>query len=534
MRVMHERDLCWCQGSKARQEFVAGQLLFFGEHALFLKKLEDPPAGNVTTTMEDSSITGDAPTAQQKQATDSATRRTTRSSFSAPGHMDGDGVYSDRVLFCSRLSFFFSDPGMLSLLFMISSLCFILASRYIFGISVLEFMPAELLGQYVANEWLESCPYASSIATALSMTLYAYMWQALARKIAKGYSLPERFTTPGQFPSWMRGKVAVVTGGNRGIGRETTRQLALWGVHVLVGCRRVEEVPLLAEQVAREHAQNKAQCKRKGRVACPSPGEIRGFYLDLCDFESVRRFAAWALVESRGKVDILLNNASISSSGKLTVEQNTGFEKHFVTNHLGPFLLTNLLIPAVKAAHGRVITVSSVAHIFGDCNFRPLDAAIRPEAAEAVASALDRPLEELQSKPITEKNYNGRVMFNTTKLANIWFTKELQRRVAQERKSRAVAYAVNPGLVCTCMKSSQGKDLPFLVKSIYDLICPLFCKKPAQAAATQLLLCMSDKEQLEGGAYYSDGKTGWVDQHALDDQKQRELWEVSEAICELN
>ncbi|PFH33329.1 putative oxidoreductase [Besnoitia besnoiti] len=335
----------------------------------------------------------------------------------------------------------------------------------------------------------------------------------------------------------MKDKVAVVTGGNAGIGMETTRQLALWGVHVLVGCRRVEDVQKVADIVSQEHASNKERAKRKGQAAPVVPGEIHGFYLDLCDFDSVRRFAGWAHSESRGKIDILMNNAGLMSTDKLTMDKNTGFERHFVTNQLGPFLLTDLLLPAVKAAHGRIITISSAAHVTRSATFRPLDAALSPQAAEAVAAAMGRPLAELQGEPISEKNYDSKIMYGTTKMANIWFTKELQRRLAQDPKCRVTAYAAHPGLVRTglMLRYSEGRITWYtaVFEAVYSMIAPLVLKTVRQGAATQLLLCVSDKEELEPGAYYKDGKANWVDYLAHDLEKQKELWEVSEIVCGL-
>ncbi|CBZ52869.1 hypothetical protein NCLIV_026580 [Neospora caninum Liverpool] len=335
----------------------------------------------------------------------------------------------------------------------------------------------------------------------------------------------------------MKGKVAVVTGGNAGIGLETTRQLALWGVHVLVGCRRVEDVQKIADHVSQEHTRNKETAKNKRLPAPVIPGEIRGFYMDLCDFNTVRRFAVWALAESRGKIDILVNNAGLMSTDKLSMDKNTGFERHFVTNHLGPFLLTDLLLPAVKAAQGRIITISSAAHITRNPKFRTLDVALSPEVADTVAAALRRPLHELQGEPITEKNYDSKVMYGTTKMANIWFTKELQRRLAQDPKCRATAYAAHPGLVGTglMLRYAEGSVHWYtpMFEAIYSLVAPLVLKSPRQGAATQLLLCVSDKEELEPGAYYKDGKANWVDYLAHDVDRQKELWAVSEIVCGL-
>lgn len=391
----------------------------------------------------------------------------------------------------------------------------------------------------------------------------------------------------------LKGKTAVVTGGAGGIGKETARQLALWGAHVLIGCRDTQVGKRIAKDIESEIASLSSSTSSPSR----HPGRVSVAHLDLCVFPSVRSFASFSLLLFKDRIDILVNNAGVMMLSQLTVvDECGGFEKQFVTNHLGHFLLSLLLLPGLRAASGRIINVSSCAHIWHAKNFRPLDAACTPEASATVAQALAKPLEKLQGRPpVTPVNYDKRAAYGNSKLANIWFTKELQRRLIaeaagddpkeQELKPNCVegkapstneekhresggnaapsgrsgdqreregqetghvdhaenfkplpegvvgVYAVHPGSVHTQLMRHMVATSKLQSILIEGVLAHTVMKTAKDGAASQLLLCLVDKSLLLPGGFYADGGPSWVVEAANDRALQEELWNLSEVVC---
>ncbi|PHJ21873.1 short chain dehydrogenase reductase family protein [Cystoisospora suis] len=389
----------------------------------------------------------------------------------------------------------------------------------------------------------------------------------------------------------LKGKTAVVTGGAGGIGRETARQLALWGAHVLIGCRDTQ----VGKRVAKDIESEIASLSPSTSSASRHPGRVSVAHLDLCVFPSVRSFASFSLLLFKDRIDILVNNAGVMMLPQLTVvDECGGFEKQFVTNHLGHFLLSLLLLPGLKAASGRIINVSSCAHIWHAKHFRPLDAACTPEASASVAQALAKPLDKLQGRPpVTPVNYDKRAAYGNSKLANIWFTKELQRRLIAEAvggdgkepeashncvKGHAASgtddrreneetsghdnsasgvgeteqettkgnhgeslkplpagvvgvYAVHPGNVHTQLMRHMVATSKVQSLLIGGVLAHTVMKTAKDGAASQLLLCVVDKNLLLPGGFYADGGPSWVVEAANDSALQEELWNLSEVVC---
>ena len=191
--------------------------------------------------------------------------------------------------------------------------------------------------------------------------------------------------TAGNLPE-LGGKLAVITGGNSGIGFEAARLLLGKGAHVVIACRDPERGQ---------------DALRRLREAEPG-GKIELMTLDLADLSSVRRFAG-EFLERHGALHALCNNAGVMAIPlRRTVD---GFEMQFGTNHLGHFALTALLLPALRRTEGaRVVNVSSLAHRMGR---------IRLE------------------DPSWEQGYSKWPAYGQSKLANLLFTYELQRRLEQ-------------------------------------------------------------------------------------------------------
>ncbi|GFQ64060.1 hypothetical protein TNCT_505591, partial [Trichonephila clavata] len=179
-------------------------------------------------------------------------------------------------------------------------------------------------------------------------------------------------------------KTAIITGGNTGIGKETALDLARRGAKVIIACRDVEKGKVAAEDI---------------RKQVPN-ADVVVRHLNLASFSSIQRCAEEILM-SEPYIHILINNAGIAACPKSkTVE---GFEMHFGVNHLGHFLLTNLLLERIKASTpARIINVSSVAHALGKIHFSDIH---------------------------LERGYNSVLAYCHSKLANVLFTRELSRRL---------------------------------------------------------------------------------------------------------
>ena len=267
------------------------------------------------------------------------------------------------------------------------------------------------------------------------------------------------------------GRTVVVTGASSGIGLVAARELARAGARVVLAVRDPE----------------------KGRrVAAGIPGDTEVRPLDLASLASVRAFAAgWT-----GALDILVNNAGIMAvpEGR-TVD---GFELQIGTNHLGPFLLTGLLLPAIT---DRVVTVSSQLHRRGRID-----------------------LDDLNWE---HRGYNAAGAYNASKLANVLFTVELQRRLT-EAGSRVRAVTVHPGIA----RTSLGNQADRVSRVIYRYLGWLF-NDAGHGALPTLYAATQD---VPGGSHIGpDGLghlRGYPEIHqpskgARDPEMARRLWDLS-------
>jgi NAD(P)-dependent dehydrogenase (short-subunit alcohol dehydrogenase family) len=201
----------------------------------------------------------------------------------------------------------------------------------------------------------------------------------------------------------LSGRTLVVTGGNSGLGLETTRALARRGADVVIACR---DLGRAGEALA--------------SIRAGQPGaRVEAMELDLASLASVRKFAE-RLLAQRERVDVLVNNAGVMAIPYRRTAD--GFEMQLGTNHLGHFALGGLLIERLLAAPaGRVVNVSSTAHRIGRMRFDDLH---------------------------WERGYRKWPAYGQSKLANLLFTYELQRRLAAHG-ARAVAVACHPGYAAT-------------------------------------------------------------------------------------
>ncbi|HMJ37181.1 MAG TPA: oxidoreductase [Baekduia sp.] len=287
--------------------------------------------------------------------------------------------------------------------------------------------------------------------------------------------MPSSKWTAADLPD-LTGRTAVVTGASSGLGTITARELARAGARVVLAVR---------------------DTAKGERVAATITGDREVRRLDLADLASVRAFAAaW-----EGDLDLLINNAGI-----MAVPQGRtadGFESQIGTNHLGHFALTNLLLPHVT---GRVVTVSSGAHRIGKMQ-----------------------LDDLNWE---RRKYDRWRVYGQSKLANLLFTLELQRRLAAAG-SAVLAVAAHPGYASTDLQSHTGSRLNNAVMTIGNR---LLAQSDAMGALPTLYAATQD---IPGGAFV--GPDGLAEQRghptlvgrtkaAQDAETARRLWDVSEDL----
>ncbi|OBJ48963.1 SDR family NAD(P)-dependent oxidoreductase [Mycobacterium asiaticum] len=284
------------------------------------------------------------------------------------------------------------------------------------------------------------------------------------------------------------GRTVVVTGANTGIGYHTAAELAFRGAHVVLAVRNLEKGNTALARI----------------IAAKPDADITLQELDLGSLASIRR-AAQALRASYPRIDLLINNAGVMWTPKQVTED--GFELQFGTNHLGHFALTGLLLDHLLPVRGsRVVTVSSLGH--------RLRAAIH--------------FDDLQ----WERSYSRVGAYGQSKLANLLFTYELQRRLA-DAAAPTLAVAAHPG----GSNTDLSRNLPGIIQPIKAVLAPLLFQGP-QSGAWPTLRAATDPT-VEGGQYYGPdglgeqrGRPKLVQSSAQshDTELQRRLWDVSEEL----
>jgi NAD(P)-dependent dehydrogenase (short-subunit alcohol dehydrogenase family) len=286
-------------------------------------------------------------------------------------------------------------------------------------------------------------------------------------------------------------RVAVITGGNAGLGFETAVQLASKDFIVVLTCRS----PVRAEQALQR------------MLAINSEAKVVTAIIDTGCLQSVRDFAE-QFIEQYTRCDLLINNAGIMMPPyQLSVD---GFESQLACNYLGHFLLTGLLLPMLtKTAGSRVVTLSSLAHRWGAIQFDDIN---------------------------FSRRYDRKQAYGQSKAACLMFAFELQNRF-REAGINCLSIAAHPGVSHTQL----GRNLPLPLRLFIPLLAPIFTQ-PVEAGAMPILYAALN-EQLIGGEYTgpasSNGHRGPpavvdCEPWARDRQLAERLWQLSEQMVGFN
>lgn len=286
----------------------------------------------------------------------------------------------------------------------------------------------------------------------------------------------------------LSGRTVVVTGANSGIGYQASKQFAAHGARVVLACRNVD-----AGQAAADTIRNS--------------GKVSVAKLDLASSASVREFAdSWD-----EPLHVLVNNAGVMAPPKLSMTVD-GFERQFGTNHLGHFMLTGLLLPALVASgSGRVVTVASVAHFGG--------------TEDVLTGNLGEP-------------YNAQKTYSNSKLANLLFALELHRELTAHGLP-VTSTAAHPGVSATgLVPDREGMGANALLR----VAGPVFLKIFVQSAAAGARATLYAATEAEPGSYTGPQRfgetrgpigTARLSSQAQDEKLARRLWQVSEEMTGL-
>jgi len=282
------------------------------------------------------------------------------------------------------------------------------------------------------------------------------------------------------------GRVAVVTGGNAGLGYQAALELARHGARVILACRSTDKGAAAAAAIRRE---------------VPG-GDVQAAPLDLASLDSVRGLAA--SLAGGAPIDLLINNAGVMATPRRATAD--GFELQLGTNHFGHFALTGLLLPRLLAAPApRVVTLSSTLHAYGTITFDDLN---------------------------SERRYNRYRAYSQAKLANLLFALELDRR-ARQAGAALTSVAAHPGYAATSLQTASIGLAP--LRATMAAANKLFAVSPRQGALPTL--CAATLPGLPGGSYIGPAKLGGYrgtpgyntpSKHATDPATATRLWQASE------
>lgn len=280
----------------------------------------------------------------------------------------------------------------------------------------------------------------------------------------------------------MKGKVCMITGANSGIGKATALGLVKMGTTVVMVCRNRNRGEAAMDEI-------KAQSGNES---------VELMIADLASQKSIRQLVK-DFTDKYQQLHVLINNAGVAKANRtLTVD---GIETTFAINYLAPFLLTNLLLDALKASTpARIVNVSSMVHKWGAIDF-----------------------DNLQG----EKRYDMDKAYNQSKLAIVLFTYELARRL---QGTGVTVNSLEPGLVAT----NFGREYTGFKRLMTTKIWRSFVKSPEKGAETSTYLASSLEVEGITGKHFTNKKATKSSKRSHDESVWQRLWQVSEELTELN
>ena len=280
----------------------------------------------------------------------------------------------------------------------------------------------------------------------------------------------------------MKDKIVLITGANRGIGKETTRALAKKGATIIMACRHLEKAESVGEMI---------------QIESKNP-HIEVMRLDLTSLESIRNFTREFKARYQ-KLDVLINNAGVFCMRREETEE--GFELTIGVNHLGHFLLTHELMPLLeKTPEARIINLSSNAHYSADLD-----------------------LGDLHFK---KRKYSGIKAYGSSRLTTVFFTQELAERL---KEKNITVNALHPGHVDTNMWDLWGVERKWYQSIIHRMI-KLFLISAEEGAQTSIYLASSVEVKRITGKYFAKKKIKAASKKCADIKLQKELWQLSKRL----
>ncbi|CAH2100988.1 unnamed protein product [Euphydryas editha] len=284
-----------------------------------------------------------------------------------------------------------------------------------------------------------------------------------------------------KFSGHLVGKVVIITGANTGIGFETAKDLAQRGALVIAACRNVEKGKSAVNQI----------------IKLSRNSDVHFMQLDLASFASIKKFVE-GVMGMVSRVDILINNAGIYTSTNDKTED--GFLIGMQVNYLGPFLLTSLLLPLLRAsAPSRIVNVSSMLYRFGDINFDNFENMSR---------------------------FNSFTVYSTAKLFTMLMTIELDRQL---QGSRVTVNCLHPGIVSTNIINNINIKIIKIVLKFFKS----FYKNSWEGAQTTIYLSVSPDVEYKSGCYFKDCRVANVTPKAQNLVAARNLWDISEKLVKI-
>jgi NAD(P)-dependent dehydrogenase (short-subunit alcohol dehydrogenase family) len=272
----------------------------------------------------------------------------------------------------------------------------------------------------------------------------------------------------------LAGKIAVITGGTAGIGRETVRALSRQGARVIFTGRNAGAGASLIDEVKAE---------------MPA-ADIEFLPVDFASLQSVKNLAGVIQAKAR-KIDILINNAGLNTTK--SAQSEDGIEMTFAVNHLAPFLLTNLLLKDI-ADGGRIVNVASKMHSWRSMNFDDIE---------------------------LKKKWGAITAYSQSKLANVMFTYRLARTLAPRN---ITVNCLHPGVIA----SDITREMPGFVRFVVKLV----LKNTEQGAETSVYLASADEVQGVTEKYFDNKKAIPSSKESYDTAKQEKLWQISENMVQ--